>query len=323
MKRILRLTAGAGAVVIGAACADVGSTPSADVTGAGAAFESVPAGFSSTSNTFDVAGDLGEAFHPKRGDGSFDAAAAPGRDREHDDRKKDRPHRDRFGFLMGGGLGPDFIGGIGFVPGLGLLGPFRVDSVGPSCVFSSSTGLVTCGPITRSGLTLLVTASITTADGTAQPKIDPTTHRVRLTSEVSGTKTRRDSATSRMAHKSDRTIAGLEKGSTRRTVDGTSAGTERTTGVIDARAFEAIRTVADTTAGIVIPLENGKPTYPYAGRISRNMSVTITLDGTTITHTRSEIVTFDGSAIATVVITQDGVTKNCTLPLPRGKLVCN
>jgi len=30
----------------------------------------------------------------------------------------------------------------------------------------------------------------------------------------------------------------------------------------------------------------------------------------------------DGSSTATVVITQDGVTKTCTLPLPRGRLVC-
>ena len=308
--------------MIGAACADFGSTPSADLTGAVAAFESVPAGFSSTSNSFDAAGDLGVAFHPHRGDGSFSDTPGAGRGREQDDRQKDRPHRGRFGFLMGGGLGPDFIGAIGFVPGKGLLGPFRVDSVGSSCVFSSSTGLVTCGPITRSGLTLLLTASITTADGTAQSKIDTATHRVRLTSEVSGTKTRRDIATSVIAHKSDRTVAGLDKASTRRTVDGTSVGTERTTGVTDAGAFEAIRTVNDTTSGIVIPLENGKPTYPHAGRISRNMSVTVTLEGTTTSHTRSEIITFDGTDTATVVITQDGVTKTCALPLPRGKLVC-
>jgi hypothetical protein len=325
MRRILRLSAGAAAAVIGAACADVGSTPSADITGATAAFESVPAGFSSTSNSFDAAGDLDAAFHPHRGDGSFDdslSAAHRGRKRGPDGRQKGRGHRDLFGFLMGGGIGREFLGEIGFGPGKGR-GPFRVDSVGSSCVFSSSTGIVTCGPITRGGLTILATAAITTTDGSAQAKIDGATNKVVLMSEVTGTKTRRDSATSQIAHRSDRTIAGLAVGSTRRTVDGTSVGTERTTGTTDAGAFEAIRTVNDTTSGIIIPLVDGKPTYPAAGRISRNMSVTVTIDGTTTVHTRSEIVTYDGTATATVVITQDGSTRNCTLPLPRGKLVCN
>ena len=325
MKNILRLSAGATVAVIAAACADFGSSPSADVGGAVAAFQSVPAGFSATSNSFDVAGDLDEPFHPHRGDGSFGdfggnerrGGRGPG---GRDDRGgHGRP--DGFGFLMGGGMGPEFLGEIGFGPGRGR-GPFRVDSVGTSCVFSSATGIVTCGPITRGGLTITATAQITTASGIAQSKIDSTTDKVALTSEVSGTKTRRDSATSEVAHKSSRTITGLAAGSAQRTVDGTSVGTEKTTGTTDASAFSAIRTVNDTTTGIIVPLVNGRPTYPSAGRVSRHMSVAVTIDGATTTHSRSEVVTYDGTATAKVVITQDGTSKNCTLPLPRGRLVC-
>lgn len=315
MKKMLRLTAVAACAVIGAACAEVGTTLSADA-GALAAFESVPAGFSSTSNSFAAEGDLGEAFAPRRGDGSFDDRGRGGR--AHGGRGR----HGAFGFLMGGGVGPEFLGEIGFGPGRGR-GPFRVDSVGTSCVFSSSTGVVTCGPITRGGLTILATATITTADGAAQSKIDSATNKVVLTSEVSGTKTRRDSVRSEIAHKSNRTIAGLAAGSTRRTVDGTSVGTEKTIGTTDAGAFEALRTVNDTTAGVIIPLVSGRPTYPSAGRVSRNMSVTVTVGGVTTGHTRSEVVTYDGTATATVVITQDGTVKNCTLALPRGRPVCS
>lgn len=323
MNRFLRLTTGAAAAILGGACADFGSAPTADVAGALAAFESVPAGFGSTSSSFDAAGDLGDAFHPHRGDGFGDSLAAKqhGRNRGPDGRQHGPGRRDGFGFLMGGGIGREFLGEIGFGPGKGR-GPFRVDSVGSSCVFASSTGVVTCGPITRGGLTILATATITTAAGTAQSKIDDLTSKVVLTSEVSGTKTRRDSATSTLAHGSNRTITGLEAGSTQRTVDGVSVGTERTAGTTDAGAFEALRTVNDTTTGIIIPLVDGKPTYPSAGRVSRNMSVTVTVEGTTTTRTRREVVTYDGSATAAVVITQDGTTKNCTLPLPRGRLAC-
>ncbi len=313
MKKILRLAAGAACAVIGTACAETGTTPFA-AAGTMAAFESVPAGFSATSSSFAAAGDLGEAFHPRRGDGGID-------DRGGARGQGGRGRRDGFGFLMGGGIGPEFLGEIGFGPGRGR-GPFRLDSVGTSCVFSSATGIVTCGPITRSGLTLLTTATITTAEGTAQARIDSLTDRIVLTSEISGTKQRRDSATSQVAHQSTRTVAGLAIGSTRRTVDGIAVGTEKTTGTIGAGAFEALRTVNDTTAGIIIPLADGRPTYPVAGRVSRNMSVTITLNGAPTTHTRTEVVTYDGSASATVVITGGGVVKSCTMPLPRGRLVC-
>jgi hypothetical protein len=34
------------------------------------------------------------------------------------------------------------------------------------------------------------------------------------------------------------------------------------------------------------------------------------------------VITYDGTATAKVVITQDGTTQNCTLPLPRGRLTC-
>jgi hypothetical protein len=325
MKSVLRVAFGGAAALVGIACADLGTRPS--VTGSLAAFESVPAGFSSTNSTFAAEGDLGDAFQPHRGDGSFDdhgrGEAGLGGDRRGPGGPGGRgPGRgDGFGFLMGGGLGPEFFGGIGFGPGFGR-GPFHADSVGSSCVFASSTGIVTCGPVTKRGLTVLVTAAIKTADGVAQAKIDSLTNSVRAHSEVSGTITHRDSATSTINHKSDRVVTGLAIGSTRRTVDGTAVGTETTTGTTDAGGFTAIRTVNDTTTGIIIPLVTGKPTYPTAGRVSRNMASAITVDGATTTHSRGEVVTYDGSATATVVITQDGATKNCTMALPRGKLVC-
>jgi len=53
------------------------------------------------------------------------------------------------------------------------------------------------------------------------------------------------------------------------------------------------------------------------------MKVTLTYEGQTpVTSTRREVVTFNGSNTATVVITKDGQTRNCTLPLPRGRPVC-
>ena len=333
MKSVLRLALGCAATLVGVACVDMGTTPLA--SGSLAAFESVPAGFSSTSSTFSPAGDLGDAFHPHSGDGSFDDHGhgpggpggpgdhgGPGGPGGHDDHGgRGHEHGDGFGFLMGGGMGPEFLGGIGFGLGIGH-GPFHSDSVGSSCVFASSTGKVTCGPVTSRGLTVLVVATIKKADGTPQSKVDSLTNSVTAHSEVSGTITHRDSATSAINHKSDRVVTGLAAGSKQRTVDGTAVGTETTNGTTDAGAFTAIRTVNDTTAGVIVPLTDGRPTYPSAGRVSRNMSSAVTVAGAMTTHSRSEVVTYDGTATAKLVITQDGVAKNCTLPLPRGKPVC-
>lgn len=334
MNTALRLAIGSAAALAGIACADLGN-PSSSIPGTVASFSSVPAGFSSVSSSFDASGDLGGPFQPHMGDGSFDdhggfggfgfgdnhgrGGRGPDGGPGGDHGRGGRP--EFFGELMGGGIGPDFLGGIGFGPGIGR-GPFHQDSVGSSCVFASSTGVVTCGPVTKNGLTILVTAKIQTADGTAQAKPDSLTNSVTAHSEVTGTVTRRDSATSTIDNKSDRKVTGLAAGSTQRTVDGTANGKETTTGTSDEGAFTATRTVDDTTAGIIIPLTNGRPTYPSAGRVSRNMTSSVTINGSTTTHSRSEVVTYDGTATASVVITQDGVIKNCTIALPHGRPVC-
>jgi hypothetical protein len=73
----------------------------------------------------------------------------------------------------------------------------------------------------------------------------------------------------------------------------------------------------------VIPLESGRPTYPTAGRVIRAMHSSVTIAGGSPTvHDRREVITYDGSATATITITQDGTTKTCTLPLPHGIPVC-
>jgi hypothetical protein len=53
-----------------------------------------------------------------------------------------------------------------------------------------------------------------------------------------------------------------------------------------------------------------------------NASVTITGQSPAVSS-RREVVTYDGSATAKVVITHDSTTQNCTLPLPRGRLTCS
>jgi hypothetical protein len=133
------------------------------------------------------------------------------------------------------------------------------------------------------------------------------------------------SATTTVNNVSDRTVSGLAKGSTQRTVNGTSKGQESTTGESSRGKFTATRVVGDTTTGVVIPVatDNSK-TYPTAGTVVRAIQASLTYEGQAATTvTRREVVTYDGSATAKVVITENGTTRNCTRPLPRGPLSCS
>ena len=174
-------------------------------------------------------------------------------------------------------------------------------------------------------MTILASASYKTAAGAVQQSPDSTTDQVNIVNSVAGTVTRRDSAVSTVYHTSSRTVTGLAVGSTQRTVNGAARGEEATTGKTDSGAvFTATRLVGDTTSGLVIPVVSGKPTYPTAGRVVRQMKATVTLaGGSPTTRERREVITYNGSDTATLVITTDGTTKTCTIPLPRGVPTCS
>jgi hypothetical protein len=310
MARIVPLALVGALAVLGAACSDVTST-SQDALDVDAAFLSAPAGFAATSSSFagDAAGGDSSGYrhggrgHGRRGHG--------GRHGGHG------PNGLRHGFdFMGGGLRLDFMGG----PHGGRGRPFDFSNPSGNC--TAAGGVTTCTN-THRGLTFTRTFAFTTASGAAQTAFDSTTNTVKARTTVSGTTTRRDSVTAVVSHASDQTVSGLARGSTQRTVSGTSAGTENLSGKDSAGvAFTAARTIGDTIVGIVIPVQSGRPSYPTAGTVTRSLRVSVTSAGTTRSSSRREVITYDGSATAKLVITRDGTTKTCTLPLPHGRPVC-
>jgi hypothetical protein len=308
MKRSVRILILGAVAVLTAACAEK-ITSSFDQSVLDAAFLSNPLGFENTASSFSTSSGLeGDAFMPGGRGGERGRNLLGG---GHD--------------FMGGGFGEDFLGGM---PGGGR--PFEHGERGgtelsSSCTFSSSTGIVTCAPETRGGITVNRTIIFKTTSGAAQAARDSNTNSVATHITATGTKTRRDGAiVTTINHTSDRTVTGLASTATQRTVNGTSAGSETTTGTDSAGAFTVARVIGDTTSGIIIPIASGKPTYPTAGTVIRSMKVTLNYaDKTPRTSTRREVVTYDGTATAKLVITQDATTKNCTIPLPRGRPTCS
>lgn len=308
------------AVSAASACSEV-NVPS-DAALLGPAFQTIPAGFSANSNSFDASGDAGEGFMPRDlvGIGFHGGPGGEG--------KGERGHGfgdgGIRGLLMGGGLGPEFKGLVGFGKGKGR-GPFGSFNLPATCTFASATGVVTCPETEKHGLKVNVSFAFKDTAGAAQAKFDTTsTNSVNVKTTVAGSKTHRDgAATTTVDHSSDRTVLGLAPGKTSRTINGTAKGTETTEGTREGVDFTAERVASDTTANLVIPIVDGKPTIPSSGVVIRNMKVTITKEGAdAVTRSRREKVTFDGTNVIKIEITQDGVTKNCTMTLPGRDLVC-
>ena len=316
-KRVLLATTALSLSLSLAACNEA-TSPDANAEVIDATFLTTPAGFAEVNSSFAPEGAPNTAFMPGMERGPRLAG----------------PHGPRNGFgmmggpgggVMGGGLHLDFVGGVPFGrgPRHGPLAHHNNASDAANCAFSNATGDVTCTN-TRNGLTITRVMTWKTSDGTAQQAPNDETHSARARIAVDGTVTRREGATSIIEHESDRTVTGLDADATQRTVDGEATGSETTTGTNrEGKSFSALREIGDTIAGVIIPLEEGRPTYPTAGTITRAMNATITIDGVTTTRSRKEVITFNGTNSASVVITVDGATKNCTLPLPRGRMTCS
>lgn len=281
-----------------------------------------------------------------------------------------RGHGPGRGEMMGGGMGAEFLGLVGFDGRGGHHGPFR----SPTCDgnFDAASGRLVCTPATlRNGLAVTRSIAYASASGAVQQAFDSlATDRVNVQSSVTGTFTftpdddhhdgprgdmgpggpggpggpdghrgpggpggplgrlfgdtaRIITVSTTVSSASDRTVTGLSSGSTQRTVEGSSRGTESTAGTSSRGAFTVTRVAGDTTMGLVIPVSTTGPTYPTAGTVIREMKATLTYEGADpVTAARREVVTYDGSATAKIVITENGVTKHCTRALPRGELSC-
>jgi len=272
-------------------------------------FAQSAAGFGETNNSFVAGLDAFAPWMPP----AFGATA-------------DRFHRTSD--FMGGGLAGDFAGATSFLTfGRGSFdgGPFAPIHADKNCTFSATTGRVTCPPQTIGGLTINRSFAYTDVNNKPQAALDTTTNTVNTRVTVSGTIASRHGDTTTVNHASDQTVTGLAKGSAKRVINGTSGGTEDTKGTDDkGNKFTTARVIGDTTTGLTIPVQSGKPTYPTAGSVVRAMKVTATIGSQApAVSNRREVITYDGSTTAKVTITHDGTTKSCTLPLPRGRLNCS
>jgi hypothetical protein len=321
MKRTSAVVLTTAAVMLAAACSDNVNTPVTSALAA-SALRTAPISFNQINTSFVGSSETNDGFEPGSGNGTFD-------DSEHGDGDRrgggDGDRGPGWSSLMGGGMADVFRGRIAFGLALGR-GPFGDLHNSSGCAFASTDNRITCAPLTRRGLTINRSFSYLDAAGAVQQAFDTgTTNTVNVLTTVSGTKVHHDDDTSTVTSKSDITVVGLASASTQRTVNATTSGTESTVGTDrDGVKFTSLRVAGDTVTGVIIPLQNGRATYPTAGTIVRSMQATVTLEGQTpTTSSRREVITFDGTNTAQISVTQDGVTKTGTLSLTGGELDCH
>ncbi len=298
------------------ACAESVTTTATSTANLTAAFSSLPLGYDNVVSSFASGnGDGGSGLWLPTGaelHGSNGARGGSGSGGRPGD----------LGFMCGGLFG--LFLGDGFGPGFGHGG--RGDPIlKGNCTYNATSGNVVCDPQNVNGITVNRTARYLTAAGATQAAFDSvTTNTIQTTVTAAGTTTRRDSSVSTVQSSSQRSVSGLAKGSTQRTVNGTSSGTENTTGTNSTGSFSAVRVIGDTTKNVIIPVRTESVvTYPTAGTIIRNLKATLTYVGRAATTSiRREVITYDGTATAKIVLTQDGVTQNCTVALHHGRPTC-
>jgi hypothetical protein len=320
MLRSFRPALAAALILTTTACADIlgGEAETTEDPTLAAAFQSVPIGYSSAQNSYGEEAEGEGPFFPSSMDGGMGPGRGRGRGGEHALGRG-------FGPLIGFGLRGDFLGGrgLGWLFGRGRHGDPDFNGIF-DCEYNVATLRVECEPVTgRRGLTIERSIAFFDADGDVQTAFDSvTTDEINTRVSVTGTITRRDSAVTVVEHASDRTVGGLADGSTERRIDGIASGREATTGTDSTGDFSLLRVAHDTISGIVIPKRETGRTYPTAGTIVRRMDVSRTRNGTTTTLSRREVITYDGSDVAKLVVTQGERTKTCRIPLPFGRPTC-
>src|SRR5262245_2509052 len=219
----------AAVLAFAADCGESGAPSSFSSSSATSGFSSLPVGFAFVQSTF-ASGSASDTmpWAPDDSGGGFDhhrhGPGGPGQG------------------MMCGGIG-GFLGS-GF--GLGFDHDDGIGGLPSDCAFDAGSGRVECPPEERAGLTVVRSAAYTDAAGALEQAFDSgKTTTVNMKVEVSGTRVRRDGDTSVVEHESDRTVSGLTAGSGKRAVEGTSAGTETTSGSDSTGTFTAVRVIGD------------------------------------------------------------------------------
>lgn len=190
----------------------------------------------------------------------------------------------------------------------------------PACSFVAASGRFECTPQVHNGITVVRSYALYDEAGNVFNVRTPAVYSMNTRLDVSGTTAHPDGETT-IQRSSDMTVTGLTQASPTRTFNGVETGTMSSVrpapqgGTITMRhEFEA------ATTDVVISADRVRYPYPLSGTVSNSSTMFMVLPGGLESEmTSSEVLTFNGTNLVSMVITRFGETRNCMVDLrPRG-----
>jgi hypothetical protein len=190
-----------------------------------------------------------------------------------------------------------FIALGGFAPGQGDFRP-------ANCPFDAASGRLVCPTLTHNDITITRSYAFWDAANAVQQAYDAlTTAKANIQSSVEGSRTQPNWEAT-IEHDRDMTATGLAGTETQRTWNGTGSSHvthSKHTAEGPARSYDL--ECSATVVNVVVPVPNGTAAWPLSGTITRECTVTFVggpRDGQTLT--RTAVVTFNGTATATLTV---------------------
>ena len=213
---------------------------------------------------------------------------------------------------------------------LGLPGALAEDggaatSERDGCTYAEAEGRWYCGPVERNGLVFTHSYAFYDASGASQRRFDRlTTAAINRRSSVKGTTTR-DGATITVDRTADLTASGLAGEETQRTLNGVEGGTtvRVTTGDFGTRTVTTVS--RDRTADVVVPVPRTRETWPLSGQSIRYHEAEEKVEGASTgsrTSWERTVITYNGTRLVPIEITNARGTRVCTLNLATGERRC-
>lgn len=194
-----------------------------------------------------------------------------------------------------------------------------------SCAYSASLQGFSCPARTVNGLTITGTFFLYDGSGVSLTAVDPTkAASLRTVTDVQGTTTMGNmfAGTMTMNQHADMTMSGLLTAT--RTLNGTSTAHMDSRMVMSAAdTLHSIMDMSTLTRDLVLPAPGATNHYPKSGSITVNMTESGILgDATSFTSTM--VMTFNGTSVVTITMTDDLGTSVCKLDMTgTGMPVCS
>jgi hypothetical protein len=189
--------------------------------------------------------------------------------------------------------------------------PRSVSGDPAACAFNSGTSTFVCPSTTVNGITVSTSFQLLDASNNPQSSYSrATTAAIRRVADVSGTITSTTGTATTtvtfVAH-DDATLSGLLTGTHTLNSSGNA------TAAITSGGFAYNIVTTQTVTNLVLPQRGGETRYPQSGTIAAS----IALSSVGITNTTNVTLSFNGSATATLVISNGSFSRTCAIDLSR------